>query len=120
MDNKLTDIINGGECITTEFKEAKTKLNRDVYETVCAFLNRLGGHLFLGVMDDGTIVGVDRSCADKIKKELITALNNPMKLSPAVYATVDELEIDGKLVLHTYFPCGTQVHRTSLGRVLGI
>lgn len=68
LNNTLIDIINKGECITTEFKEAKTKLNRDVYESVCGFLNRLGGHLFLGVKDDKTIVGVDETCVEQIKK----------------------------------------------------
>ena len=41
-----------------EFKQSKTKLNRDVFESVCAFLNRNGGHLFLGVNDAGSIVEV--------------------------------------------------------------
>jgi hypothetical protein len=46
---KLSEIISGGEGLTVEFKQSRTKLNRDVFETVCAFLNRNGGHLFLGV-----------------------------------------------------------------------
>ena len=82
--NTLTDIIHKGECITTEFKEAKTKLNKDVYESVCGFLNRLGGHLFLGVKDDATIVGVDNSCVAQIKKDFVTAIHNPQKLAPAI------------------------------------
>ena len=48
---KLREMINGGEGLTVEFKQSRTKLNRDVFETVCAFLNRNGGHLFLGVDD---------------------------------------------------------------------
>ena len=71
MDKQLIDIIKKGECSTTEFKESKTKLNRDVYESVCGFLNRLGGHLFLGVKDDSTIVGVDKSCVERLKKILL-------------------------------------------------
>ena len=47
---KLTEIINSGESLTVEFKQSRSKLNRDVFETVCAFLNRNGGHLFLGGM----------------------------------------------------------------------
>ena len=117
LNSKLTDIINKGECITTEFKEAKTKLNRDVYESVCGFLNRLGGHLFLGVKDDATIVGVDRSCVERIKKDFVTSINNPQKLAPTIYVNVDEIEIDGKTVLHIYIPCSTQVHRTN-GRII--
>ncbi|MCB5288449.1 MAG: putative DNA binding domain-containing protein [Candidatus Cloacimonetes bacterium] len=54
---KINEMISGGESITVEFKQSKTKLNRDVFESVCAFLNRNGGHLFLGVNDSGCIGG---------------------------------------------------------------
>ena len=73
--------------------------------------------MFLGVKDDATIVGVDNSCVAQIKKDFVTAIHNPQKLAPAIYASVDELDIDGKIVLHVYVPCGTQVHRTN-GRII--
>ena len=57
--DRIREIISGGESITVEFKESRNKLNKDVFESVCAFLNRCGGHLFLGVKDDGDISGVD-------------------------------------------------------------
>ncbi|WP_427337977.1 AlbA family DNA-binding domain-containing protein [Caloranaerobacter sp. DY30410] len=38
-------ILQNGENINVEFKESKSKLNKDVFETVCAFLNRNGGEL---------------------------------------------------------------------------
>jgi len=50
---RLKEMISGGESITVEFKQSKTKLNRDVFESVCAFLNRNGGNLFLGIDDNG-------------------------------------------------------------------
>ena len=51
MITKLKTIIQNGEGLTTEFKESKSKLNKDLYETVCAFLNRDGGDILLGVSD---------------------------------------------------------------------
>ena len=51
MKTKLKTLIQNGESITTEFKESKSKLNKDVYETVCAFLNRDGDDILLGVRD---------------------------------------------------------------------
>ncbi|WP_373483953.1 hypothetical protein [Acetobacterium sp.] len=30
---KISDIISGGEGLTVEFKQSRTKLNRDVFET---------------------------------------------------------------------------------------
>ncbi|WP_243116999.1 ATP-binding protein [Natranaerovirga hydrolytica] len=39
----IIKIINSGKSIKVEFKESKKKLNKDVYESVCAFLNQYGG-----------------------------------------------------------------------------
>lgn len=54
-----------GEGVITEFKEANNGLLKSSFETICAFLNRNGGHIFLGVNDDGKIIGVNR---DNVKK----------------------------------------------------
>jgi len=51
----LKALIKQGEGISVEFKECRRTLNRDVYKTVCAFLNRHGGDLLLGVSDTGDI-----------------------------------------------------------------
>jgi len=48
-------IISAGEGIKTEFKEAKDKLPKSLFETICAFLNTEGGKVYLGIKDDGTI-----------------------------------------------------------------
>lgn len=48
-------LIEKGEDIDVEFKECKINVNRSVYETICAFLNRHGGTLLLGVQDSGHI-----------------------------------------------------------------
>ena len=47
--------------------ECGTALNKDVYETVCAFLNRSGGELLLGVRDDGVISGIGAEHIQQIK-----------------------------------------------------
>lgn len=54
-------IAKGGEGIEVEFKESYNSLARSIYETICAFLNRRGGHILLGVKDDKTITGVDET-----------------------------------------------------------
>ena len=60
MENLIKNIINQGEKINTEFKEAKEKLPKNLFETVCAFLNRFGGNIILGVNDNKQIIGVDK------------------------------------------------------------
>lgn len=38
--SKIKALVKQGEGLTVEFKECKTALNKNVYETVCAFSNR--------------------------------------------------------------------------------
>jgi len=108
---RISEILNGGESITVEFKQSKNKLNKDVFESVCAFLNRNGGHLFLGVEDKGGIVGINPEAIEKVKKEFVTSMNNPQKISPNFYLSVEEIEIEGKVVLYIFVPESSQVHR---------
>ncbi|WP_243143269.1 helix-turn-helix domain-containing protein [Clostridium estertheticum] len=110
---RIKEILNGGESITVEFKQSKNKLNKDVFESVCAFLNRNGGHLFLGVEDKGGIVGTNPEAIQKVKKEFVTSMNNPQKISPSFYLSVEEVEIEGKVVLYIFVPASSQVHRCS-------
>lgn len=92
--NYLLEIIEAGEGLNAEFKESRNKLNKGVFNSVCAFLNRSGGHIFLGVTDDGAIVGIDEEEVDKIKKDFVTSVNNPLKINPTFYLTVNEVNID--------------------------
>ena len=61
---EIKNIISQGEGVNIEFKKSTTDITKDVYETVCAFSNREGGHILLGVKDDGTVIGVDRNRAE--------------------------------------------------------
>ena len=36
--DRIREIISLGESITVEFKQSRNKLNKDVFESVCAFL----------------------------------------------------------------------------------
>lgn len=36
MVDKIMDILKQGEGIKIEFKESKNKINRDLYESICA------------------------------------------------------------------------------------
>jgi ATP-dependent DNA helicase RecG len=110
VENKIRTIINDGEGLRIEFKTCSTAVPKNVYHTVCAFLNRYGGEILLGVTDKGQIEGIKPDSIDKIKTGFITAVNNPEKLSPPVYLAVEQLKIDGKIVLYIYVPQSSQVH----------
>jgi ATP-dependent DNA helicase RecG len=63
----LNSLIQKGESHTTEFKKSTTQL-RPAFETICAFLNADGGSVFIGVADDGKIVG--QEVTDNTRKEI--------------------------------------------------
>lgn len=54
----LTSILQLGENVVVEFKRCGNGIEHDVYESVCSFLNRFGGDMFLGILDDGTVLGI--------------------------------------------------------------
>ena len=112
----LMKLIRQGEGLTVEFKKSTTDITKDVYDTVCSFSNRNGGHIFLGVKDNGTILGVDKECVEQMKKDFVTTINNERKMYPPLYLTPEEYEIDGRSVLYVYVPVGKTVYRNT-GRI---
>jgi ATP-dependent DNA helicase RecG len=57
MSLDLEAIINEGESYTIEFKESPDK---ELPAEVCAFANASGGKVYIGIHDDGYVVGTDR------------------------------------------------------------
>jgi len=56
---ELKTLLTGGETLTVEFKsDAKVLPDRDLVAAVVAMANTEGGHLLLGVEDDGVVTGV--------------------------------------------------------------
>jgi len=53
MIKQINKILAEGESITVEFKTSHFELNKNALESICAFLNRNGGHMLLGVADNG-------------------------------------------------------------------
>lgn len=82
-EKELLEIIEKGECHTTEFKKSTTDITKDGYESICAFSNRDGGHIILGVKDNGEMLGIEPNCIEKMKKDFVTAINNANKNVPA-------------------------------------
>jgi ATP-dependent DNA helicase RecG len=50
--DKLKQLMRDGEGLAVEFKRFTNELPKSVYETVCSFSNRYGGHILLGVPND--------------------------------------------------------------------
>jgi len=107
----IKELIRQGEGISIEFKECQNKLSKDVFESICAFLNRKGGNLLLGVNDRGNITGINPQAVNQVKAEMVTTLNNPQKLNPPCYLVPEEMVLKGKTIIHLFVPESSQVHR---------
>ena len=112
----LKTIIKKGEGIQVEFKTASFELPKNVFESVCAMLNRQGGHLFLGITNDGKVEGVIDNCIADMKAAFVSSVNNIAQLNPKYYLNIHDVLIDGKTVLYAYIPESSQVH-SYLGKV---
>lgn len=75
------------------------------------FLNRNGGEIFLGVKDDGEVIGVDKDSIVQLKKDFITVMNNGNKINPTYYLTIEEFVVQSKIILYIFVPESSQVHR---------
>jgi len=113
---RIRQLLTDGEGLTIEYKECVNSLNNSVWETVCSFSNRYGGHLILGALDDGTPIGINPNAAQQMKKNFASMLNNPQKTSPSLFLCLDEVMLDGMLLLYTHIPISSQI-QSCTGRI---
>lgn len=108
--NMIKSILKIGETIAVEFKRCGNGIENDVYESICSFLNRFGGDLFMGVLDDGTVCGVPEKAAPDMVKNFISCISNPALFSPTVYITPEILSYEGKTIIHVHVFSSAEVH----------
>lgn len=84
------ELIRNGE---TEKIEFKSKVSKDIGEEICAFQNSQGGYIFIGVTDEGKIIG----CDSKKAKEMIS--QHVTNITPPTNVDFHHIEIDNKQVL---------------------
>ena len=100
------------EGVDLEFKEATHALPKNLFETICAFLNMDGGLVVLGVADDGTVTGVAPEVVERLTAEVASMSNNPSKLDPPNLLSPQAEEINGKWVIKIQVLPSSQVHQT--------
>lgn len=108
---ELQSIFTIGETVAVEFKRCGNGIENDTYETVCSFLNRFGGELFMGVLDDGTVVGVPEKTAPDMVKNFIKVVSNPVLFSPTTYLIPEIIKYDeNHTIIHVHIPPSAEVH----------
>ncbi len=89
---------------TTEFKR---QLTDTLEKEVVAFLNSdKGGDIYIGVDDDGTMVGVDNP--DKLQLAIIDRIRNNILPTTLGFFDVATQEIQGKVIVHIIVTRGTE------------
>ncbi len=109
----LLNILKNGEKNNVELKTARNKLPSTLFETICAFLNRNGGHIFLGVDDSKKIVGINPDKITDLKKDFANLCNNPQKIFPTTQLLVKEYEYAGKKILYINVYESSEVHKSN-------
>jgi ATP-dependent DNA helicase RecG len=104
--------IAQGEGLHHEFKEAGSQLPRNLFETVCSFLNTDGGTILLGVADDGSVTGVNPDAVERMKSDLANLSNNPQKVDPPYLLFPYEFQIEDKTIIAVQVPLSSQLHKT--------
>lgn len=110
---RVKRLLKQKENIRLEFKEAVSALPGNLFETICAMLNRDGGDIILGVQDDGTVAGVNKDGMDAMVANLVNLSNNSQKLDPPFILYPQNYELKGKSIIHIQVPASSQVHKTA-------
>lgn len=99
-DASFLEIIQQGESATVEFKQSLAALD-GIKKTVCAFANNLGqmsseAFVFIGVSDDGSIVGT--TATDEDLKQLAN-IRNGGDMVPPPQISIHPCQIESKTVI---------------------
>ena len=112
MDIKtIKSILKVGENVAVEFKRCGNGIESDTYESVCSFLNRFGGDIFMGVLDDGTVQGVPEKSAPDIVKNFISVMSNQNIFTPTIHLVPEIIKYDkDHTIIHVHVPASAEVH----------
>ncbi len=108
----IQSLIRGGEGYNVEFKVRVPSKVRELTEEVCAFANTAGGYLFIGVDDNGEIVGVE---VDNAKRSAIQG--SISEISPALHCVTSVVQVEGKSLYVIEVPAAKNKPYTFSGNI---
>lgn len=97
------------ECVDIEFKEldrGKGTLPSSVSKEIVAFANTEGGNLYIGISDDGTVIGVEDT--DDTMKRLSSVAHDTILPNIMPFIQIRPVEIDGREVVKASISVGTE------------
>lgn len=82
------------ESETIELKEIVTD---EIKKEIIAFANCNGGKLYIGVKDDGTVIGVDD--ADNVSLQISNMVRDTIKPDVTMFVHYETIEEEGKEII---------------------
>ncbi len=94
-------VIPKEESERVEFKESLAKIS-EILKTICAFANKEGGEIYIGISDDGRIVGVrvGKRTLEKLAEEITK------EIRPGISVKIEKVVAGGKELLKIIVPEG--------------
>ncbi len=105
------NILEQGEGTSIEFKRCGNLPEHDTFQTICAFSNRQGGSIFLGVLDNGTVDGIDENRALEIQRNVVNRVNDPSAFNAPPLLDIEEIHYQNKLIVRIWVPFDAVVHK---------
>ncbi len=91
--------------IESETIELKSELVSDICKEVIAFANTQGGTLYIGVRDDGAVIGIDNTDAAQLR--LNNMIRDSIKPDVTMFVRYEAIIVDGKQILAVTVQKGT-------------
>ena len=89
----------------SELVELKSEIVSDVCKEVIAFANTKGGTMYIGIQDDGQILGVEN--ADRVTLQINNMVRDSIKPDVTMFVRYETQEIDGKQIVAVTIQKGT-------------
>lgn len=84
--------------------ELKREYTDDIKRSVVAFVNDGGGDIYIGVEDDGQIVGV--SDPDDVSLRCVDSFRNGISPDVTMFMKVEQIEVEGEILIHIEISSG--------------
>lgn len=91
--------------IESEVVELKSEVVGDICKEIIAFANTKGGTLYIGVADDGKVLGVEN--ADRVTLQLNHMIRDSIKPDVTMFVHYETQTVDGKQILSVTVQKGT-------------